>query len=601
MSQQPRHPRRTIMIGPTWSIVADRYLATIALVGVLTLGMAGGCNLRSGDKSSGAPESDEPELALSTEQAKYLQDVEHLGGFVLGDLAFPKVAQALKDKNREELTAFFAEDFSGSLFDNDGGTPATYPFATLRTWSDGHDAPLECDRESFVAQLLALRDELAELESAKFKVMLMSPETRGDLEGSWRGSFKFILAGKTADGSVAQHVIKFHCRIAKITDETPDQRNWFLECKPYKAKYSASQEPLMVDMTAETGIDADHLTDNWKTVAAGKKELPFMTGGLYMADYNQDGRMDVLLTDINGPRLYRGEAEGRFVDVTEEAGLPANVLDVLVAAFADLDNDGFEDLILGSYVFRNDKGERFEQLAPEIETNLQLESASGYAVADYDRDGLLDLMAVGIGESEGKVKWIGENSVDRNRLWRNLGDWQFEDVTEKSGTRGLGHSAFAGIWFDANGDDWPDLMTSCEFGMNDYLLNQGDGTFKSGELPDIYGGFSMGITVADIDNDGFGDPYVANMYSKAGERVVGNLDPKLYPPEVDAQLRDFVSGNELYRNLGDGRFERIGKAAGVSDVGWAYGTGYMDLNCDGLVDMYAPVGYQSVSTDKPDG
>ena len=111
----------------------------------------------------------------------------------------------------------------------------------------------------------------------------------------------------------------------------------------------------------------------------------------------------------------------------------------------------------------------------------------------------------------------------------------------------------------------------------------------------------MGITVGDIDNDGFGDPYVANMYSKAGERIIGNLKPGVYPPDIEAKIRDFVTGNELYHNLGDGRFERIGKSSGMSDVGWAYGVGYMDLDNDGFLDLYAPVGFQSVNPDKPDG
>src|SRR4029453_6499102 len=158
----------------------------------------------------------------------------------------------------------------------------------------------------------------------------------------------------------------------------------------------------------------------------------------------------------------------------------------------------------------------------------------------------LDLYVVGLkypGSAESQRTWIGKNRIGYNELWHNLGNWRFENVTQKSGTGGSGSSVFAAVWFDANGDDWPDIMTANEFGTDDYYLNQKDGTFKTGEMPGGYGGFSLGITVRDIDNDGLGDPYLANMYSKAGERVVHNLDPSFYPKEVYDLMLDFITGD----------------------------------------------------------
>ena len=100
------------------------------------------------------------------------------------------------------------------------------------------------------------------------------------------------------------------------------------------------------------------------------------------------------------------------------------------------------------------------------------------------------------------------------------------------------------------------------------------------------------------------DSYLANMYSKAGERIVGNIRSGLYDDfehDIQTQLEEFVSGNELYHNQGDGTFVRIGRDVGVNDVGWAYGTGAIDLNGDGYQEIYAPVGFQSVTEDKSDG
>ena len=87
-------------------------------------------------------------------------------------------------------------------------------------------------------------------------------------------------------------------------------------------------------------------------------------------------------------------------------------------------------------------------------------------------------------------------------MWQNNGNLQFTDVTHTSGTAGRGTSTFAAVFFDANNDGYPDLMTACEFGRNDFWLGQGDGSFVPAKLPEIYGGFSMGLTVGDIDNDG---------------------------------------------------------------------------------------------------
>ena len=326
-----------------------------------------------------------------------------------------------------------------------------------------------------------------------------------------------------------------------------------------------------------------------------------ITGGVFLADFNQDGHLDLLLTDVSGHQLYRGEGSGRFSDVTAEMGIDPKAPGIR-AIFADFDGDGFEDLLLGEIIYRNDAGKKFVVLEPGRDTTLKLEQCTAYSVVDFDRDGKLDLYAVGLPQPMARhVGWLGDNDIDRNQLWRNTGDWKFQDVTKASGSKGNGAWTFAAVWFDANQDGWPDMMTACELGMNAFLINNGDGTFREVKLPEGFGGFSMGITVGDFDNDGRPDPYVANMYSKAGERIVANLRTDAYDPRIDAKIRDFVTGSELYHNTGKGTFRRLGRTIGVADVGWAYGPSYVDLNNDGLLDLYAPVGFQSVTTNRPDG
>jgi hypothetical protein len=228
---------------------------------------------------------------------------------------------------------------------------------------------------------------------------------------------------------------------------------------------------------------------------------------------------------------------------------------------------------------------------------------SSILVADYDRDGKLDLYVTRSG-APGNMSWLQERSDDAkgNRLFRNLGDWKFEDVTKKSGTRGGYRSSFTAAWLDANDDGWPDLHVPNEFGDGVLLVNNRDGTFKPHPLSDRPADFgTMGLAVGDVDNDGRIDIYCANMYSKAGTRVIGNMRPDSYPPKVMERLRRFVAGSQLHLNQGEFKFEQVGAEKQLASVGWAYAAALADLDGDGFLDVYATAGYISRDRNKPDG
>ena len=537
------------------------------------------------------------ESGLSEADAKYLQDAEHLGGFVLGDLTVPKITRAIEARDNRALSGLFAENFVGKLLARDAGKREKTSFALFERWRETTEPGSGCDADEMVDWLITLRDEFATLESISLKVKLMQPVTPGQLDGPWQGTLRLRLTGLVADGSRREIRTRFRCRLQSLDDELPEQTAWLAGLEAFHMDVVQSASPLMTDMTTETGILVERLQDNWVSVTG--PQIPFLTGGVYLADYDGDGQVDCLLTDINGLALYRGLGNGRFADVTTAAGLPRNHT-ALQAAWADFDNDGDADLILGTELYQNFDGSRFVLVDSQV-SGLSIGEGTGFAVADVDRDGLLDLYLVGLDRRTSGQKWIGDNDSNQNQLWRNRGGLKFTDVTSATGTAGRGASTFAAVFFDANADGWPDLMTACEFGANDFLLNNQDGTFRPAPLPEIYGGFSMGLTVGDIDNDGLGDPYLANMYSKAGERIVANLPRDRYAEDVDRKLRDFVTGSELYHNTGKGQFKRIGQTLGVSDVGWAYGPAYVDLDNDGRLDIYAPAGFQSITPERPDG
>src|SRR5262249_12129878 len=309
---------------------------------------------------------------------------------------------------------------------------------------------------------------------------------------------------------------------------------------------------LLREVARQRGIDVDSLHDSWKAKDGSNRSA---VGGVFLCDYNRDGYLDLLLTDPNRFVLYKGLPDGKFQDVTSEVGLPSRPMGFTpssqMAAFGDIDGDGWEDLILGGLFYRNEEGKRFvlKSTYPTVP-----QDALDVVVADYDCDGKVDLYLIRVSEPNSGSWLSGRAGKPRsNLLWRNLGNWRFEDVTESAGgVGGGGRSVFSAVWLDVNNDGLPDLYVINEFGNGVLYINQGNGKFRAHQLVDHPCDFgSMGVTCGDIDNDGNIDIYCANMYSKAGSRVMSNLRPDAYPPDIMAKMRRFIAGSQLHHNRGN--------------------------------------------------
>ena len=329
--------------------------------------------------------------------------------------------------------------------------------------------------------------------------------------------------------------------------------------------------------------------------------------GVSVGDADGDGLDDIYVAQPSGlpNRLYRARGDGTFEDATERAGL--GVLDdTAQSLFADVDNDGDQDLVLATgtkpLLFVNDKG-RFSVVADAFQFRQPLQGVlTSIAMADYDRDGFLDLYlcvySYFFGAGEDKAGTPAPYYDARNGppavLFRNDGRGRFVDVTAEAGLdAGNDRYHFAAAWADYDNDGWPDLLVANDFGTKNLYRNRGlrEGrvTFEdvAADAGVLDHGAGMSAAFLDYDNDGLLDIYTGNMWSDAGLRVTSAPDfmPDA-PADVRALYRRHVRGNSLFRNRGDGRFEDKTLAARAEMGRWAWSSDALDFDNDGWEDLY---------------
>jgi enediyne biosynthesis protein E4 len=350
------------------------------------------------------------------------------------------------------------------------------------------------------------------------------------------------------------------------------------------------------DITKEAGIRFVH-----NSGAFGKKYLPETMGaGCAFIDYDNDGWLDIFF--VNGmdwqerrsnrkstPALYRNNRDGTFTDVTAAAGLAIEFYGMGVAV-ADYDNDGFQDIYLSGLgedrLFRNMGDGTFKDVTKAAGLGNP-DFGSSAAWFDYDRDGHLDLFVANYVEwtpetdlfctLDGKNKSYCTPESYRGvspRLYRNLGDGRFREVTREAGLYDTANKGLGVTIFDYNNDGWPDILLANDTQPNRLYENNGDGTFTEvGMLAGI--AFSeegiargaMGIDAGDYDHSGF------------ESIVIGNFSNEMVA---------------LYHNEGTGFFideaptSAIGRASLLT---LAFGCFFFDYNLDGFLDIFVANGH----------
>ena len=348
------------------------------------------------------------------------------------------------------------------------------------------------------------------------------------------------------------------------------------------------------DVTAAAGI---HFTHN--AGRSGKKYLPETVGaGCAFFDFDGDGWPDILL--INGKdftpggrkttaALYHNNHNGTFTDVTKGSGLDVEIYGLGVA-IADYDNDGRDDVYItaleGDRLFHNEGNGKFRDVTQAAGIR-NANFGTSAAWLDYDRDGKVDLFVANY------VEWTAKGdkfcSLDgstksyctpetykgtRSRLYHNLGNGRFEDVTEKAGLGDATSKSLGVTVLDYNNDGWPDLFVANDTQPNKLYRNLGNGAFKEEAVAAgvAYGddGVARGAMGADAgDYDRSGRPHL----------LVGNFSNQMLG---------------LYHNEGNGLFvdeapaSTVGRGSLLSNT---FGVFFFDYDLDGYPDILAVNGH----------
>lgn len=543
-------------------------------------------------------QTDESGLALPEAERNHIWEIEHRV-LVLDFRFWPALSAAIREQDRERVRGFFVSGATAELINPEKVETESLEFGQLRAVSAAAAGRLSVPLDELVDHLVLRMDDFDSDRRVSIRTVFLSPKNRDHPEGGWRGRFLLRAWGQSKNHRPSEFVLEADFELAALTDDVPSPAPWLTTCHIVSESFRQAGHYLFAEVAKSWGLDADRFHDNWLQRGATPH---VMTGGIYATDYDQDGKTDLFVTDIKGNVLYRQVGPGKFEDTTWEAGLD-DLPAAAAIAWADLDGDGYPDLVANNQLLRNTGRGAFERVGVLPLTHMN--RLHGFATADFDRDGLVDIYVARAApdplEGNGRASWLDDRTGPGNTLLKNLGGWKFEDVTTSAGAAAGSVSCLSAAWFDANDDLWPDLFVGDEFGSPVLLVNRQDGTFESRTITGDFGGFNMGVATGDLDNDGHIDLYLANMYSKAGERVLSNLNLGLYPPDLARRIQHIVDGSELWHNCGDLRFESKGRASGVARVGWSYGPRIADFDNDGRLDIYAPAGFYSVSRDEPDG
>ena len=360
--------------------------------------------------------------------------------------------------------------------------------------------------------------------------------------------------------------------------------------------------------------------------------------GVALGDFDGDGLCDIYLCNLGGSNaLYKNLGGWKFQDVTAEAGVACTNQSSTGAVFADLDGDGWLDLLVTSLggpnaCFHNDGHGHFENVTEAAGLTSRLGSTT-MALADIDGNGTLDLYVANYGATsilrsggalnisyvngkpvvhgryaqrlkfiDGIVFELGEPAV----LYLNDGRGKFTPVSWIDGTfldengkplaQAPWDQGLTVAFRDLNGDGSPDIYACNDTATPDrFWINDGHGHFRAAarDVQRSTSYFSMGADFGDLDRDGFDDFFIVDMMSRSHglrmtQRSLLHHQPRI-PGDINAQFQ--IRRNTLFHNRGDGTYAEIANYSGLSASDWSWSCIFLDVDLDGWEDILISNGF----------
>ncbi|MDT4897003.1 MAG: enediyne biosynthesis protein [Acidobacteriota bacterium] len=560
------------------------------------------------------------------EHARFLETGKSINKF-LSDYGHA-IKDSFEQKNAAAVIHFYSESYSapsrGRSVMQQGNDESGV--SVLRVVSEGQET---YNRESIADEVSAYLNTLASIQNIWCKIDLIEavePERRVTLR------VKFILDGTNPQGAIFQD--RHFYRWQLVNEAAPGAGyDWkIVKDEMIEGVRVAGDGHGFVELDPTSiGINYKHERDPKLNAELYGGQLKFDVmehafGGVSAVDYNNDDLTDIFFADGVRSRLFKnvsatGSGEVRFVDVTQEAGLDG-IDQANAGLFADVDNDGFQDLFVARYLapnkfFHNNGDGTFTDRSQEMGLDA-LTTSMVACFLDYDRDGYLDLYVGTYGdafESIPRTPFFAENALP-NRLYHNEGGRGFKDVTEASGTGYTGWTlAVAAGDYDADG--FPDIAVASDMGRKCLYHNNGDGTFtdeaKRAGVLDFSAG--MGVAFGDLNDDGRLDLYTSNINSNqrwfGEDQTVSQymrnvmrsrwlvLDAyeywkfyRLVGSDWSGIGKMVGEGNSLFQNNGDRTFREL-KDSHTNRAGWAWGIALFDADNDTDLDIYVANGWIS--------